>query len=360
VEPDRAAFRRSFSAAAGCPAVSEITICEVPSNQPPWFDSGIYLDAGEQVSLFVAGRTYLSKPLDVWVGPQFQLWARVGETGVAFNGTRSSTTFTAEKPGRLFLASYFPGQWGDAAGRISTGLDDYASATGGFTVAVIRWKTPASVGLAALRGEAERSGEISLAQELAAGIAREANPPQAPSGWHSLWFLGASDVFSRSDEEIRCRTHENVAILQKETTCELTPETRIAWDWKVDSLPSAIAENAVLSHDYMSIAVEFNDGRDITYYWSSELAEETGYWCPLPTWKDREFHVVVRSGREGLGRWLSEERNLYQDYRRFIGEPPARIVRVWLIANSIFQRGEGICAYREMRLIGAAGEQSLP
>jgi hypothetical protein len=59
---------------------------------------------------------------------------------------------------------------------------------------------------------------------------------------------------------------------------------------------------------------------------------------------------VVRSGPEGLGLWHEERRNLLVDYRRYMGEPPARIVRVWLIANSIFQRGEGVCEYADILL----------
>jgi len=39
-----------------------------------------------------------------------------------------------------------------------------------------------------------------------------------------------------------------------------------------------------------------------------------------------------------------------------MGEPPARITRVWLIANSIFQRGEGDCEYAQIVLHGADGE----
>jgi hypothetical protein len=31
-----------------------------------------------------------------------------------------------------------------------------------------------------------------------------------------------------------------------------------------------------------------------------------------------------------------------------MGEPPARIVKVWLIANSLFQRGEGGCDYADI------------
>jgi len=105
--------------------------------------------------------------------------------------------------------------------------------------------------------------------------------------------------------------------------------------------------------------VEFDNGRDITYYWSSELPVGTGYDCPLPNWKGKEFHVVVRSGPQGLGEWQAEQRNLYLDYRRYMGDPPARIVRVWLIANSVFQRGEGACDYAGITLHRRAGDVAV-
>jgi hypothetical protein len=81
----------------------------------------------------------------------------------------------------------------------------------------------------------------------------------------------------------------------------------------------------------------------------------TGYDCPLPNWKGIEYHVVVKSGKHGLGQWQDERRNLYQDYCKYMGEPPARITRVWLIANSIFQRGEGSCSYSKIELHNAVG-----
>jgi hypothetical protein len=39
------------------------------------------------------------------------------------------------------------------------------------------------------------------------------------------------------------------------------------------------------------------------------------------------------------------------DYARAVGDPPQRIVRVWLIAVSVFQRGEGICDYADIELV---------
>ena len=130
----------------------------------------------------------------------------------------------------------------------------------------------------------------------------------------------------------------------------LRPGLELRWRWKVDELPIDLAEDTLPSHDYVSIAVEFDDGQDITYYWSAELPEGTVYRCPIPTWAHRETHVVVRSGSKELGRWLDEERDVYADYRRILGGPAREVVRVWLIANSLFQRGHGRCQYASIRL----------
>ena len=89
------------------------------------------------------------------------------------------------------------------------------------------------------------------------------------------------------------------------------------------------------------------------------MPEGTGYDCPLPNWKGKEYHVVVRSGQAGLGEWLQERRNLYEDYKQYMGAPPARIVKVWLIANSIFQRGEGECSYADIVMHGSGGETQV-
>ena len=44
--------------------------------------------------------------------------------------------------------------------------------------------------------------------------------------------------------------------------------------------------------------------------------------------------IVIRSGAQGLEQWIREERDLYADYQRYIGPPPRRIVRIWLIARA--------------------------
>jgi hypothetical protein len=351
--PDPAAFLASWREGLGRlpPGIVErYALVAVPVDEPPWTDTGLDLAAGDRVTIFGAGRAFLSRALDLWTRPQFQLWARVGDAGPIFNGTRDAHSFVAESGGRLWLGTHFPGQWGDGRGRVSTDLRAYRRVRGGLAAAVVVWNAATiEAGLDALVAAGDVAGLGAAEREH---LRSEAAPPD---GWRYLWLLGRSEIFRPEERDgrrsIACCTEGDVGILQKEVSLPFEPGTRLRWSWRVDALPSELPEDTALSHDYLSLAVELSDGRDLTYTWSRELAPETSYWCPLPTWRDREHHVVVRSGLAGLGRWHAEERDLHADWARLLGPPPARIVRVWLIAVSLFQRRRGQCWYADIELV---------
>ncbi len=326
---------------------------QLDGRKPPWTATNIQVEAGQEVSVFAAGRLWRSRPRDLWIAPQLGLWCRLGENGVVFNSTHDTNTFKAEVSAELYLATQFPGQFADPTGRVQPPLHVYDKADGGFAVLVIVWRAKP---LEALKGMAKLGDPFGL---LGTELGRLERPPSKPDGWSFLWFLGISDIFSERESHgarcIHCRTRGNVGILQKDVVLPLTPDTELRWDWMVSALPSRLREDTSASHDYLSVAVEFENGRDITYHWSWELPFGYGYWCPLPTWKDREFHVVVRSGRAELGAWLTERRSLFEDYQRYMGSPPERIVRVWPIASSRWQRFEGEMSVRDVRLVSSRG-----
>jgi hypothetical protein len=58
----------------------------------------------------------------------------------------------------------------------------------------------------------------------------------------------------------------------------------------------------------------------------------------------------VRSGPAGLGTWQSERRDLHSDALQYFGAHPGDVVRVWLIAVSVFKRQPGHCAYAGIEL----------
>ena len=343
----RAALIRGLQ---GIPAdvAADLHHVRLDARSPPWHDSGLDLAPGQWLSWFATGRVDLSRALDIAVGPDFQLWGRIGD-GPVFRGTRPSHTVRAERGGRLYLASYFPGEWASPAGDLSTSPAEYQRVRGGLDVCIMRWQRDALPGLEALRERTDPGGLVG------GEIERLRVPVTPPAGWQYLWFLGPAEIYRPGEARgsIHCHTRADVGILQRDVDLPLREDTRLEWRWRVDVLPSRFSEDTLPTHDYVSIAVEFESGIDITYYWSAGLPVGRGYWCPLPTWHRREFHVVVRSGPRDLGTWCEESRLLSADYRRYVGEPPARIRRVWLIANSLFQRREGRCQYAVITLRSA-------
>ncbi len=349
--PDHAAFRDQMARATGATPnglIAESSYLYLDAKTPPWIDTGIDLPAGTTVTTIGMGRVYLSKLLDVYSGPEYALWARVGGRGEIIDGTRDTNTFTTESGGRLYLAT-LTGEWRDKTGALATRAEDYAKAAGGISIQIVVWTDNAVRGLESLAAHGDVNGLV------ADEIDRLLHAKPKPEGWEFLWFLGRSEIYSdsvtaRGEPSIHCHTRQNVGILQKPAPFDLTPQTRLEWIWKVDALPSQYAECTLPTHDYMSIAVEFDNGQDLTYYWSRALPVETCYRCPLPAWNHRETHLVVRSGQRGLGQWLSESRNVYEDCRKAYGEAPRKIVQVWLIAVSLLQRLEGVCDYKDIRL----------
>lgn len=69
----------------------------------------------------------------------------------------------------------------------------------------------------------------------------------------------------------------------------------------MDQLPSQAREDRLQTHDYLSLAVEFDNEQDLAYYWSAELPPDTAFRCPIPKWQGRETHVVLRSGTVDSG-----------------------------------------------------------
>ena len=221
---------------------------------------------------------------------------------------------------------------------------------GGFDVVVAAWPngTDVSKRLAEAVGH-DRTG--SCARELD----RVSNPITPPVGWEPHRHIPLVGLHRQRENEIDVKSRGQVEILCHEVQATLTETLRLRWRWRMDQLPASSAEDTLFTHDYMSVAVEFDDGRDLTYHWSVGLAPETSYCCPLPHWHEREWHLVVRSGIDGLGEWQDEERTLVADRAKAIGgATPLAVVRVWLIVTCVCGGGEAHGSYADIELVDGA------
>lgn len=349
--------------AAGLPdGLAEAVYFRLTPGDMPWTIKPFGVAAGQKVTVLLSGRWHISRDHDVWLEPGVVFHARIGGSGgnsPVYNPMNNTGTMTADRDGRLEIARS-AGEWANDQGVLATPPEIYQQADGVIEGVALRWTGDP---LAGLRKLAATDGFGGLAERE---IARLQAAPATPAGWRQYHQFGEAGVFALTGAgigggpaEMCCETHKNVSLLQKNVDVPLEPGLRLNWRWIVDELPSLSPEDQAATHDYLSIAAEFDDGQDITYMWSVGLPPGKAFRCPLPYWNDIETHVVARSGRDQLGTWLNESRPLTDDYRAHIGGKATRVVRVWLIAVSLFMRRTGSCRYADIALAGPSGAHRL-
>ncbi len=324
---------------------ADVQLVDVAVNRARWTTTDVHVERGDRVTWLAWGDAYVIKPLGVGVGALFALGGRVRGGDVQQSG-RDTFTFEADRAGPVELASLFPGEL-RADGSIATDRIPYQLMRGGFTAVVARWAP----------GTEPRHALEAIASDDASGLcaaeaARLASPPQPPPGWQHHPLLRPADTYTPTERGIATRVRDAVGIVRRPTDVPLTATVRLRWSWRLDALPSRLPEDTTLTHDYLSVALEFDDGRDLTWYWSAALPEGFTYGCPFEHWRRRETHVVVRSGSAELGRWVDEERSVLADHGVAIGgRRPQRIVAAWLISCCFLQGGEGRGEFGRIELV---------
>jgi hypothetical protein len=330
--------------------VSRVVELDLLATDQGWRSSGVTVRRGQGFTLFADGAVWIAKALGVGAGPGTALWVRIGGRAPIRKMAANATSFEAWDEGELEFCLKPPGEWLDDSGRFDPDVPR-TGATGKIAVTLALWPGDAAAGVAAF----ERVTGLK-------GLVTQAEAP--PGGWSYLWRIGDGSIYRPHEEDgkacIHVHTHGDVGILQYPIEGALDDDTVLEWRWRVDRLPSSLPEHIQPTHDYLSIAVEYDNGQDLTYFWSASLAQDTVFKCPLPWWSSRETHWVVRSGTAGLGTWMSETRQLKADYATAIGGAmPTKIVRVWLIANSVFQRGHGEARFADIALVSGGTRRQI-
>lgn len=90
--------------------------------------------------------------------------------------------------------------------------------------------------------------------------------------------------------------------------------------------------------------------RAINYVWANKIPR--GSSVPSP-YTANAVLVAVESGDEKAGQWVSEERNIYEDYRRLFGEEPPKIGAIAIMTDTDDTRDEATAWYGDIFLKSA-------
>src|SRR5215813_7673304 len=158
-----------------------------------------------------------------------------------------------------------------------------------------------------------------------------------PKGWELSVHAGEPDLQLVQDDgkqALRMRSDQASFSLQKKIQISLQASPFLVWDWKVTELPRGGDFRRSGTDDQAAqLIVAFSSSRFLTYIWDSTAPKGLVAAAPAPVLK-KIFAVVMESGSQGLGNWITERRNLLDDYKKVFGKAPEAIEGVRIQINS--------------------------
>jgi hypothetical protein len=146
-----------------------------------------------------------------------------------------------------------------------------------------------------------------------------------PPGWELKEKSGKAVFEVKRDGDIpalHLKSVDSSFSLQGEVNVDVKRYPVLSWKWKVTKLPKDGDFRKSKTDDQAAqLFLAFTKTKSIVYIWDTTapqgLMESTS---PVPFMTVKV--VVVRSGPAELGKWLTETRNVYEDYKKFYGEDP--------------------------------------
>lgn len=159
-------------------------------------------------------------------------------------------------------------------------------------------------------------------------------------GWQQKEFKGQTvyRIVTVNGKKVLKATADSAAsALFQEVEIDPKRYQILRWSWRVNSVVAEGDARTKAGDDYAARVYVVFPGtffwqtRSVVYIWANRLPQGTA----LPnSYTDKVIMVAVRSGNAQAGQWVSEQRNLYQDFKRFFGEDPPEIGAIAIMTDT--------------------------
>jgi len=161
------------------------------------------------------------------------------------------------------------------------------------------------------------------------------------TGWQPKTFKGETRYVLSTDGErmaLYADSRASASGLYRKTHIDLTQTPYLHWSWKIGNRLGRNDERTRDGDDYPArVYVVFSGGlffwrtRAINYVWSSN--QPVGSVWPN-AFTGNAGMVAVESGSTGIGKWVSERRDIRADYRNLFGKEPDSADAVALMTDT--------------------------
>jgi hypothetical protein len=190
---------------------------------------------------------------------------------------------------------------------------------------------------------------ILVVDRFSKGLNDEGNPV----GWTREKSLGPQSVIAVEKENgkafVLLRSVGDAFGIKKEISFDIRKYPYLCWEWRAVRLPPKGDVRKRETDDQAGqIYVVFPkfpsmiNSRSMGYLWDTltpvgQMGTSTAY--------SKMKYVVLESGKEKLGKWICETRNVYEDYKKLFQEEPPEVGAVLLYINTQNTAGSGEIHY---------------
>jgi hypothetical protein len=201
----------------------------------------------------------------------------------------------------------------------------------------------------------------------------------APQSWKPLTFpkISRQTVYTVEEEagkpSLRAQADASASALIREIEVNPKEYPILLWSWKVENIVAKGDETKKEGDDYAArvyVNFRYDPGNAslwertqygvaralygsyppkgaLNYIWANKLPAGQSI---DNAYTSRAKMVAVESGAAKVGQWLSERRNLYQDYRALFGEEPPAVIGLAVMTDTDNTGEKAVAYYREISL----------
>ena len=176
------------------------------------------------------------------------------------------------------------------------------------------------------------------------------------TGWERKVFKGETEYTVVKDGETSViKAHSSSAASGYFKKMQLDPlqYRYLHWKWKVMEPLKNTVEKSKAGDDYAArVYVVFPgfffwQSKAINYVWGSHIKKEEHFLSPFTS---SVMVVAVESGMDNAGAWVTEQRDVLADYRKFFGGEPRKIGAVAFMTDTDNTGGSATAWYGEFAI----------
>jgi hypothetical protein len=199
---------------------------------------------------------------------------------------------------------------------------------------------------------------ITLTVTIAASLSGAADIPVGRfsasdlSGWADKGYKGKTS-YCIENGTLKAHSQDAASGKIRQLSIDIHKYPRLSWSWRIDHPLRHEDVRLKSGNDFASrLYVVFPRSffwqmRAINYVWSAKLPKGTEVASPNTS---NSVIVAVESGTEKAGKWVVEERNIYEDYKRIFGEEPPLLGGIAIMTDTDDTHDEATAWYGDITL----------